>query len=122
MPDSVEKVNTTFFDKQSPIFKSEQIHEKNVLATSPGVKAASFAHLGEKRILRKMDRRLLPTLSTIILARIPGPREHRQREDRRLTRGSPLDGPAVQLDLDYLLLQLPYVWSTIEPAIKETSA
>jgi len=38
-----------------------------VLVTSPAVTAASFAHLDEKRILRKMDLRLLFMLALLYL-------------------------------------------------------
>lgn len=37
------------------------------LATAPGVTAASFAHLDEKAILRKMDLRLIPMLALLYL-------------------------------------------------------
>ncbi|TKA62140.1 hypothetical protein B0A49_09075, partial [Cryomyces minteri] len=47
--------------------KTAQIHEIDALATAPGVTLASFAHLDEKKILRKMDLRLLPMLSLLYL-------------------------------------------------------
>lgn len=37
------------------------------LATAPGVTMASFAHLDEKKILRKMDLRLIPMLALLYL-------------------------------------------------------
>jgi|TARA_R110002003_G_scaffold144_5_gene13357 MFS family permease len=47
--------------------KSEEIARIDALATAPGVSMASFAHLDEKKILRKMDLRLIPMLALLYL-------------------------------------------------------
>lgn len=47
--------------------KAEQIARIDALATAPGVSMASFAHLDEKKILRKMDLRLIPMLALLYL-------------------------------------------------------
>ncbi|KAL6711646.1 hypothetical protein ACN47E_004580 [Coniothyrium glycines] len=47
--------------------KAEEIARIGALATAPGVTMASFAHLDEKKILRKMDLRLIPMLALLYL-------------------------------------------------------
>jgi len=47
--------------------KAEEIARIDALATAPGVSMASFAHLDEKAILRKMDLRLIPMLALLYL-------------------------------------------------------
>lgn len=47
--------------------KAEEIARIDALATGPGVSMASFAHLDEKKILRKMDLRLIPMLALLYL-------------------------------------------------------
>jgi hypothetical protein len=47
--------------------KAEEIARIAALATAPGVTRASFAHLDEKAILRKMDLRLIPMLALLYL-------------------------------------------------------
>jgi hypothetical protein len=47
--------------------KSAEIARIDALATAPGVSMASFAHLDEKAILRKMDLRLIPMLALLYL-------------------------------------------------------
>jgi MFS family permease len=47
--------------------KAEEIARIDALATAPGVSMASFAHLDEKKILRKMDLRLIPMLALLYL-------------------------------------------------------
>ncbi|CAI6340898.1 unnamed protein product [Periconia digitata] len=47
--------------------QSEQIARIDALATAPGVTRATFAHLDEKKILRKMDLRLIPMLALLYL-------------------------------------------------------
>jgi hypothetical protein len=47
--------------------KAEEIARIDALATAPGVTMASFAHLDEKKILRKMDLRLIPMLALLYL-------------------------------------------------------
>jgi len=47
--------------------KTEEIARIDALATAPGVSMASFAHLDEKAILRKMDLRLIPMLALLYL-------------------------------------------------------
>lgn len=46
---------------------AEEIARIDALATAPGVSMASFAHLDEKAILRKMDLRLIPMLALLYL-------------------------------------------------------
>jgi len=47
--------------------KAEEQARIDALATAPGVTYASFAHLDEKKILRKMDMRLIPMLALLYL-------------------------------------------------------
>jgi hypothetical protein len=47
--------------------KTEEIARIDALATGAGVTLASFAHLDEKAILRKMDLRLIPMLALLYL-------------------------------------------------------
>lgn len=47
--------------------KAEEQARIDALATAPGVTYASFAHLDEKKILRKMDLRLIPMLALLYL-------------------------------------------------------
>ncbi|KAF2265117.1 MFS general substrate transporter [Lojkania enalia] len=47
--------------------RSEQVSHIDALATAPGVSLSSFAHLDEKKILRKMDLRLIPMLALLYL-------------------------------------------------------
>jgi sugar phosphate permease len=46
---------------------AEKIEKIDALATAPGVTLASFAHLDEAKILRKMDLRLIPMLALLYL-------------------------------------------------------
>jgi hypothetical protein len=47
--------------------QAEEITRIDALATGAGVTLASFAHLDEKKILRKMDLRLIPMLALLYL-------------------------------------------------------
>ena len=47
--------------------KAREVARIDKLATAPGVTAASFAHLNEKMILRKMDWHLIPMLALLYL-------------------------------------------------------
>jgi sugar phosphate permease len=47
--------------------KTEEVERIDRLATAPDVTRASFAHLDEKAILRKMDLRLIPMLALLYL-------------------------------------------------------
>lgn len=47
--------------------KAEEVARIDALATAPGVSMSSFAHLDEKKILRKMDLRLIPMLALLYL-------------------------------------------------------
>jgi len=47
--------------------KAREVARIDKLATAPGVTAASFAHLDEKKILRKMDWHLIPMLALLYL-------------------------------------------------------
>ncbi|KAJ4352809.1 hypothetical protein N0V95_003917 [Ascochyta clinopodiicola] len=47
--------------------RAEEIARINKLATAPGVTLESFAHLDEKKILRKMDLHLIPMLALLYL-------------------------------------------------------
>ncbi|KAF2850267.1 MFS general substrate transporter [Plenodomus tracheiphilus IPT5] len=47
--------------------RAEEIARIAALATAPGITRASFAHLDEKAILRKMDLRLIPMLALLYL-------------------------------------------------------
>lgn len=47
--------------------KAEEIARIDKLATAPGVSLESFAHLDEKKILRKMDWHLIPMLALLYL-------------------------------------------------------
>lgn len=52
---------------RSKLTKAEEIAQIDTLATADGVTLASFKHLDEKRILRKMDLRLIPMLALLYL-------------------------------------------------------
>lgn len=45
----------------------EEIGRIDAMADAPGVTMESFAHLDEKKILRKMDMRLIPMLALLYL-------------------------------------------------------
>jgi hypothetical protein len=47
--------------------KAEERERIDKLATAPGVTLESFAHLDEKKILRKMDWHLIPMLALLYL-------------------------------------------------------
>jgi hypothetical protein len=47
--------------------KAELIREIDARATAPGVTRESFNHIDEKKLLRKMDLRLLPMLTLLYL-------------------------------------------------------
>ena len=47
--------------------KADKIKAIDAIATAPGVTRASFAHIDEKKLLRKMDWRLLPMLTLLYL-------------------------------------------------------
>lgn len=47
--------------------KAEEVARIDKLATAPGVTLESFAHLDEKKILRKMDWHLIPMLALLYL-------------------------------------------------------
>ncbi|PSN59975.1 MFS general substrate transporter [Corynespora cassiicola Philippines] len=47
--------------------RSAEISRIDALATAPGVSRATFAHLDEEKILRKMDLRLIPMLALLYL-------------------------------------------------------
>lgn len=49
------------------ISKAEIVHEIDAIATAPGVTRESFAHIDEKKLLRKMDLRLIPMLTLLYL-------------------------------------------------------
>ena len=52
---------------QTHLAKADGIARTNALATAPETTIASFAHLDEKKILRKMDMRLIPILALLYL-------------------------------------------------------
>ncbi|KAF9736459.1 high-affinity nicotinic acid transporter [Paraphaeosphaeria minitans] len=52
-------------EKHAP--RSDQVARIDALVTAPGVTRESFAHLDEKKILRKMDLRLIPMLALLYL-------------------------------------------------------
>lgn len=47
--------------------KAEEVERIDKMALAPGVTAESFAHLDEKKILRKMDWHLIPMLALLYL-------------------------------------------------------
>lgn len=70
--DSQDTPRSSSFDRSQPAHhgpksKSAEIARIDALATAPGVTMASFAHLDEKKILRKMDLRLIPMLALLYL-------------------------------------------------------
>ncbi|KAF2787424.1 MFS general substrate transporter [Melanomma pulvis-pyrius CBS 109.77] len=70
--DSQDTPRSSSFDRSKPAHhgprsKSAEIARIDALATAPGVTMASFAHLDEKKILRKMDLRLIPMLALLYL-------------------------------------------------------
>lgn len=64
IPITNEKSTTHHHGKNKRSIEVERIA---ALATGPGVTMASFAHLDEKKILRKMDLRLIPMLALLYL-------------------------------------------------------
>ncbi|PKS06826.1 hypothetical protein jhhlp_006902 [Lomentospora prolificans] len=54
-------------DRSSENIESGEVLHVNTLATAPGTTLESFAHLDEKKILRKMDLRLIPMLALLYL-------------------------------------------------------
>jgi hypothetical protein len=67
-PTSVEKTSVEQHDDTTidRLPKEEQIRRIDALATSQGA-ATSFSDIDEKRILRKMDLKLLPILTVLYL-------------------------------------------------------
>ena len=63
--DSFSPVDPNSHQNDRKLSKSEQIQAIDKLATAPGTTLASFAHLDEKKVLRKMDWHLLPTLTLL---------------------------------------------------------
>lgn len=61
----MEKAEVLKQDSDSP--KAEEMAQIDALATADGVTLASFKHLDEKKILRKMDLRLIPMLALLYL-------------------------------------------------------
>lgn len=53
--------------EDTTLSKTEARQEFDAKATTPDVTRESFAHLDEKKILRKMDLRLLPMLTLLYL-------------------------------------------------------
>jgi len=51
----------------SKLTKAEEMAQIDAVATTDGVTLASFKHLDEKKILRKMDLRLIPMLALLYL-------------------------------------------------------
>lgn len=54
-----------FYDE--PHSRNQEIEKIDAIALSHGTTMASFAHLDEKKILRKMDMRLIPMLAILYL-------------------------------------------------------
>jgi hypothetical protein len=66
-PHALENRKSSISSAQGRKNKAEEIARIDALATAPGVSMASFAHLDEKKILRKMDLRLIPMLALLYL-------------------------------------------------------
>ena len=66
---SVEKAALAQDEKaeHTRLSKDEEIARIDALAKAPETTMASFAHLDEKKILRKMDLRLIPMLALLYL-------------------------------------------------------
>jgi hypothetical protein len=69
-PPSLEKAGR--LDEKDETYQKRHSHTDEVaridaLAIAPGVTRESFAHLNEKKILRKMDKRLIPMLAALYL-------------------------------------------------------
>jgi len=45
----------------------DQVHDIDEIAISPDVTLASFKHIDEKKLLRKIDMHLLPTLTALCM-------------------------------------------------------
>lgn len=67
LDDTPRKTSVTSAHNHAKGKKAEEIARIDALATAPGVTMASFAHLDEKAILRKMDLRLIPMLALLYL-------------------------------------------------------
>jgi hypothetical protein len=66
---SVEKATLAQNEKaeHARLSKEEEVARIDAIATAPETTMASFAHLDEKKILRKMDLRLIPMLALLYL-------------------------------------------------------
>lgn len=60
-------VHNEHIHSHSKMTKAEEIAQIDGLATADGITLASFRHLDEKKILRKMDLRLIPMLTLLYL-------------------------------------------------------
>ena len=60
-------VHNEHIHSHSKLTKAEEIAQIDGLATADGITLASFRHLDEKKILRKMDLRLIPMLTLLYL-------------------------------------------------------
>jgi hypothetical protein len=63
----IPPTDTNVYNHAGKRDKASEIARIDALATAPGVTRASFAHLDEKAILRKMDLRLIPMLALLYL-------------------------------------------------------
>ena len=64
---ATEKPSIEQNENVNALSKSEQIRRIDAEATAEGISLDSFAHLNEKKILRKMDLRLIPILAVLYL-------------------------------------------------------
>ncbi|KAK9802306.1 putative Major facilitator superfamily domain-containing protein [Seiridium cardinale] len=62
-----EKENASHGRRRGSSTVEEEIGRIDAMAEAPGVSVESFAHLDEKKILRKMDLRLIPMLAALYL-------------------------------------------------------
>lgn len=62
-----EKPSIVHDDNIDKLSKEERIRRIDAMATKDGVTAESFADVDERKILRKMDLRLLPILTILYL-------------------------------------------------------
>ncbi|KAI0515276.1 major facilitator superfamily domain-containing protein [Xylaria bambusicola] len=67
MSATLEKPDVIEIDQAGGRTEKDVIGQIDAMATAPGVTYESFAHLDEKKILRKMDIRLIPMLALLYL-------------------------------------------------------
>ena len=102
----------------SKLTKAEEIAQIDALATRDGVTLASFKHLDEKKILRKMDLRLIPMLALLYLlsfldrGNIGNPKIEGLTEDLHMT-GPQYNWCLTVFFFTYAAFEVPVAWVSL---------